>query len=203
MRARGAHRLRGAWLVGALLGACVAPGEAGEAAPDPARRGGSTAAAARGDWESPDTLAAAVYSIVSGPAGEERDWDRYRALFVEGARLASIDTTQPDRARFVAFGVDDYVGFYEPSFFERGIFEREVWSRTDGHGSFAQRFGTCEFRWDDPGGPPDGRCLVGMRFFHDGQRWWITSMTWESFSDPAAVPARYLPPVAGAAPAER
>jgi len=41
------------------------------------------------DWTSPDTLAAAVYEVVSGPAEAERDWDRYRALFRENARFMS------------------------------------------------------------------------------------------------------------------
>jgi len=50
------------------------------------------------DWPAPknasdvdtvDHLAASLYDVVSGPAGQ-RDWDRFRALFVPDGRLAWI-----------------------------------------------------------------------------------------------------------------
>ncbi len=39
------------------------------------------------DVESVDAIIAAVYDVISGPAGQERDWDRMRSLFIPGARL--------------------------------------------------------------------------------------------------------------------
>ena len=34
-----------------------------------------------------DAIVAAVYDVISGPAGQKRNWDRFRSLFVSGARL--------------------------------------------------------------------------------------------------------------------
>ena len=46
------------------------------------------ASAARADdVKSIDAIVAAVYDVISGPAGQKRDWDRMRSLFVPGARL--------------------------------------------------------------------------------------------------------------------
>ena len=59
------------------------------------------------DWKSPDTLAATVYAIVSGPAGRERDWDRYRVLCLKEARFTAIDATRTE-PKMLKFGVDDY-----------------------------------------------------------------------------------------------
>src|ERR1700730_6512750 len=39
------------------------------------------------DVASIDSIIAAVYNVISGPAGKKRDWDRMRSLFVPGARL--------------------------------------------------------------------------------------------------------------------
>ena len=144
------------------------------------------------DWASPDTLAAAVYSIVSGPAGEARDWDRYRALFDEGARFTTFGETE-DGPRIYTFGVEDYIEFYEPSFLERGVYEKEIWSRLDRYHHFAQRWGTCEYRWEQPDGPPAGRCQVAMQFVHHDGRWWISSTTWESETPAHPISSRYLP----------
>ncbi len=38
-----------------------------------------------GDVESVDAIIAAVYDVISGSAGQDRDWDRMRSLFVPGA----------------------------------------------------------------------------------------------------------------------
>src|SRR5215831_6221831 len=47
---------------------------------------------AAADTDSIDTVTRAVYDTISGPAGP-RNWDRFRALFVEGARLINFRNT--------------------------------------------------------------------------------------------------------------
>ena len=60
-------------------GLCVAaPSTAFGQAADPA------------DVESIDAIVAAVYDVISGDAGEARDWDRWRSLFAEGATLSAV-----------------------------------------------------------------------------------------------------------------
>ncbi len=39
------------------------------------------------DVSSPEAIVNAVYDVISGPAGKKRDWDRFRSLFADGARL--------------------------------------------------------------------------------------------------------------------
>jgi hypothetical protein len=39
------------------------------------------------DVSSMDAIIAALYDVISGPAGQKRDWDRLRSLFAKGARL--------------------------------------------------------------------------------------------------------------------
>src|SRR5580704_18246165 len=41
------------------------------------------------DVSSPDAILAATYDVISGPPGT-RDWDRFRSLFVPGARLIAV-----------------------------------------------------------------------------------------------------------------
>src|SRR2546422_6579302 len=41
----------------------------------------------RSDVASPDAIIAAAYDVISGPAGQKRDWNRMRSLFYPGARL--------------------------------------------------------------------------------------------------------------------
>jgi hypothetical protein len=39
------------------------------------------------DVASPDAIIAAAYDVISGPAGQKRDWNRMLSLFYPGARL--------------------------------------------------------------------------------------------------------------------
>src|SRR5947207_10708880 len=40
-----------------------------------------------GDVASIGAIIVAAYDVISGPAGQKRDWDRERSLFMPGARL--------------------------------------------------------------------------------------------------------------------
>lgn len=46
-------------------------------------------AAKPADVTSPDAILGATYDVISGPPGK-RDWDRFRSLFVPGARLIAV-----------------------------------------------------------------------------------------------------------------
>ena len=54
--------------------------------------------------------------------------------------------------------------------------------------TLTQRWGTCEYRWSDEEGPVSGRSQVAMQFIHDGERWWILSLTWEVESSEHPLP---------------
>ena len=43
----------------------------------------TTAHAGPRDWESPEALIHALYETISADAGAQRDWERYRALFLD------------------------------------------------------------------------------------------------------------------------
>ena len=55
------------------------------------------------DVESVDAIVAAVYDVISGPAGETRDWDRWRSLFLPEARLASVSVNPEGEVRYRVF----------------------------------------------------------------------------------------------------
>lgn len=48
------------------------------------------------DVRSPEALVATLDEVISGAAGEERDWDRFRSLILPGARLVIARWQTPD-----------------------------------------------------------------------------------------------------------
>src|SRR5690242_911508 len=61
----------------------VSESQAGQQTPPAA----TTPAANPADVASMDSTIASLYDVISGPAGKKRDWNRFRSLFIPGARL--------------------------------------------------------------------------------------------------------------------
>jgi hypothetical protein len=143
------------------------------------------------DVASIDAIVAAVYDVISGPAGQKRDWDRFRSLFIPGARL--IPVTQAGDARSArVLSVDDYVMRSSPILEKGGFYEREIAKRTEKFGDIAQLFSTYESRRkaDDP--TPFIRGINSFQLMHDGKRWWVVTIFWEAEGPDRQIPAEYL-----------
>ena len=74
------------------------------------------------DVESIDAIIAALYDVISGPAGERRDWDRMRSLFVPGARLVPVRAPAGAPATPVFLDVEDYIQRSGPMLERDGFF---------------------------------------------------------------------------------
>src|SRR5918992_2371838 len=61
------------------------------------------------DVASIDSIIAALYDVISGPAGKKRDWDRMRSLFVPGARLIPTGPRQGGGYGPRVLSVDGYI----------------------------------------------------------------------------------------------
>ncbi len=147
--------------------------------------------AAPADVESIDAIMAAVYDAISGPAGE-RDWDRFRSLFIEEARLIAVGRDQAGRVAKQVMSVEDYVSRVVPYFRENGFFEQEIARTTEQFGHIAHAFSTYESRGnaDDP--EPFARGINSFQLLNDGERWWVVTIYWEAEGPELAIPAKYL-----------
>lgn len=146
------------------------------------------------DVASVDAIMAAVYDVISGPAGERRDWNRMRSLFTANARL------MPKGGAGLRSGsVEDYITSSGPLLEERGFFESEVARRVEQYGDIAHVFSTYEARQSE-NGPVIMRGINSFQLVrHDG-RWWVVSIMWQAESPQNPIPAEYL---AGPAAGER
>ncbi|HEX8920464.1 MAG TPA: hypothetical protein VF766_03235, partial [Pyrinomonadaceae bacterium] len=105
-----------------------------------------TPAANPADVNSIDSILAALYDVISGPAGKKRDWDRFRSLFAPGARLIPTGPRRPpgsapdapltgkEEHASRALTPEDYITRSSKLLEERGFFEREVARRTEQYG---------------------------------------------------------------------
>ena len=98
------------------------------------------------DVGSADAIIRAVYDVISGPAGKERDWDRMKSLFIPGARLIATGRRQTGGYGSRVMTVDDYVLSSGPYLIKEGFFEKEIARKTESFGQILHAFSTYEAR---------------------------------------------------------
>ena len=155
--------------------------------------GGSVPTADPADVSSVDAIIAAIYDVVSGPAGEDRDWNRFRSLFDTEARLIP---TSPKREGYgfsaQMWGVEDYIEGAGPSLSESGFFEAESNRIEEVFENITHVFSTYESR-RTPDGPVFMRGINSIQLMFDGGRWWVTNIMWRGVGADYEFSERYLP----------
>jgi hypothetical protein len=174
----------------AAQGAAQPPAAAAPSAQQPSRFVTSTEAAVAAnpaDVASLDAIMRAVYDVISGPAGQRRDWSRMRSLFTANARLMPLG---PRGLR--SGSVEDYIASSGPLLEGEGFFEREIHRVTEEYGDIAHVFSTYEAR-RTAGGPVFLRGINSFQLVRHGGRWWVVSIMWQAETPQTPIPARYLP----------
>ena len=139
------------------------------------------------DVASVDSVVAALYDTISGPAGKPRDWDRLRSLFRPEGRLVVHGP-----AKTTILTVEDYIGRTTPVFAKTGFFESEVSRKTEQFGLIAHVFSTYQSVHAPEDAKPFQRGINSIQLINDGQRWWVESLVWQAESDSTPLPERYL-----------
>ena len=149
------------------------------------------AAANPADVSSADAIIKAVYDVISGPAGKERDWDRMKTLFIPGARLIATGPRQAGGYGSRVMTIDDYVLSSGPYLIKEGFFENEVARKTESFGQILHAFSTYEAR-HKPGEKPFARGINSIQLMNDGTRWWVVTILWQAEDEKTPLPAKYL-----------
>jgi hypothetical protein len=145
------------------------------------------------DVSSPEAIVRAVYDTISGPAGRKRDWDRFRSLFADGARLIPSGPRPAGDFGPRVFDPEGYIRRSDPIFETTSFHEREVARRVEAFGHVVHVFSTYEARHDPKDAAPFLRGINSFQLVFDGTRWWVVTIFWEAESETVKIPKEYLP----------
>jgi hypothetical protein len=143
------------------------------------------------DVATPDAIIGAVYASISGPAGQARDWSRFRSLMIPGARLIPSGRRAPGATTPVVWSVDEYIAAAGPGLERQGFYERELHRTTDAFGAVLHGFSTYDSK-RTPDSQPFARGINSFQLYHDGARWWIVTIFWDAETADKPIPAKYL-----------
>jgi hypothetical protein len=145
------------------------------------------------DVASIDAIMKAVYDVISGDAGQKRDWERFRTLFHKDARMipsGKNPNTGVYGAR--AYTPEEYIKRTEPVFAKEGFYEREVARRTEIYGNIAHIFSTYESFHSLADKKPFMRGINSFQLLNDGKRWWVVTIFWQNETPDNPIPKKYL-----------
>ena len=140
-----------------------------------------------------DDIVSSLYNVISGPKGQERDWDLMKYLFHADAKLipSGQDPSGRYKARFIT--TQDYIDGSGKWLIENGFFEKEIHREVSTFGNISHVFSTYEAFQSDTDETPFMRGINSIQLLNDGVRWWILNVYWTQESEENPIPDKYLP----------
>jgi hypothetical protein len=139
-----------------------------------------------------DGIVKAFYDVISGPAGQPREWARDRTLYIPGMRFVVLSAGKDGKPTVEVSTHQEYVDENDARMVKSGFFESEIHRKTMRFGNIVHVFSTYEVSLKKDG-PALGRGVNSIELFWDGSRWWIASATWETEREDNPLPKDLLP----------
>ncbi len=148
--------------------------------------------ASQSDVGSMEGIVKALYDVISGPAGEKRNWDRMRTLFIPEARMMATGKRPDGTMSKRVMSVEDYIKASGPVLERDGFFEMEISRKTEQYGNIVHLFSTYAAKRMKEDEKPFMRGINSIQLWNDGKRWWIITIFWQAETPDNPLPGKYL-----------
>ena len=171
----------------ALLGLIAASPALGQDRP---RVEVATIAANPADVGTIDRLIKTFYNVISGPAGQPRQWARDRTLYTPDVRFISMDVRN-GKPHATIMTHQEFVDRSDRGLVTQGFYEEEIHRVTRKFGNTTHVFSTYVMK--DGNRREIGRGVNSIQLFWDGDRWWISGVAWDDERPDNPIPPDLLP----------
>ncbi|HEU5154874.1 MAG TPA: hypothetical protein VFU03_09110 [Gemmatimonadales bacterium] len=143
------------------------------------------------DVSSLDGIMKAFYEVVSGPAGQPREWARDRTLYLPDIRFVQTGVDRTGKANTVVMTHQEFVDGTDGGMVKNGFFETEIHRQTRTFGNVSTILSSYDMR-SKPDGAVLGRGVNSLLVVWDGKRYWIASVAWDDERPGNPIPADLL-----------
>ncbi len=126
-----------------------------------------------------DSLMKALYAVISGPAGLERNWSRAKSLFIPDIRMIATNPNKAGQPNVRMISFQEYVDRVAIAVEKQGFYESEIKRSVRQFGNVAQVFSSYQIRHELKG-EPAVMGINALQLYFDGHRWWIASIVWDT-----------------------
>lgn len=139
-----------------------------------------------------DAIIKTLYEVISGPAGQRRNWNKFRSLFRPEARLNAVGKDLNGKAKLTTMTQEDYIRNVGPMFDEKGFFEKEIGRSQEKYGNMVHVFSAYETRFTAANGKVEARGINSIQLVQKDGRFWILNIMWNPESSDNPIPEKYL-----------
>lgn len=131
----------------------------------------------RADVETIDGIIKAYYDVISGPAGQARNWERDMSLHHPNALISVTGKDKNNKPYITSQNLSEYhKSFGVP---KTGFWEYEIKRETQQFGNITHVWTTYETTTEKNGDVIE-RGINSIQLYNDGNRWWILSWMFDS-----------------------
>jgi len=131
------------------------------------------------------------YEVISGTAGQVRDWDKMRSLFIPGAYVTICPAAGSRVRSTTTMGVEAYIENLARFLKDRDFYEMGIIRHTEIFGNIASVISTYEARKSSDEEEPLKRGVNFIHLCYDNDRWLITNMIWRDEDEDYPLPDKY------------
>jgi len=143
------------------------------------------------DVASPDAIIAALYDANTVMVDQKEGMDRFRSLFMDGARLMPTVRRGDNPGIIRVQSVEDYVKQASGGPKRGGFSEREIARTSQSFGNIMQIFSTYETHRDSSDRKPI-HGINSIQLFNDGKRWFVVSVLWDNEAPDKPIPTVFM-----------
>jgi hypothetical protein len=141
-----------------------------------------------------DGIIHALYNTISGPAGQERNWEAFKNLFAGDARMYIAVPGRNNSSTLTSITPDEYIERNKTRLSDIGFNENELYRIVNTYGAGTQVLSTYETHFTNRNGEEEIiKGINSIQLFFDGERYYIVSIFWDANARNTEVPDRYLP----------
>ncbi|HLV69606.1 MAG TPA: hypothetical protein VKY34_02780 [Xanthomarina sp.] len=140
-----------------------------------------------------DSTIETLYAVISGEKGETRDWELFKYLFMQNAKLIPTGKNQEGLNVVRYMSPSEYISTSGSWLEEHGFFEKEIHRTVNTFGNITHVFSTYEAYHSETDTAPFMRGINSIQLLFDGHRWWIVNIYWSQETEANPIPVDYLP----------
>ncbi len=131
------------------------------------------------DVETPQAVVNALYSVISGPKGEKRNWNRFKSLFTKNGSLNGVALSREGKPSMFSLTLDEYITNFERMTAQTGFWEEQAGEPKIRKGEYTAHIESNYLSRHAERGSVVQTGINYIQLTSNGQRWFITSITWE------------------------
>ncbi|MCX2718015.1 hypothetical protein [Lentiprolixibacter aurantiacus] len=140
-----------------------------------------------------DSTVEALYDVISGPKGQQRDWDFFRYLFHPEAKLVIAGKQEDSTYNSRYITIEEYIESASKWMYENGFYEKELHKVTERFGPIAHVFSSYESFRTAADKTPFMRGINSIQLMYTGDRWMVMNIYFTQETEENPIPEKYLP----------